>query len=100
MDCGFAVDVTRTLDEAAAALDCACYDILLLELALPDRDGLDWLKQLRRSGKWMPAMVISGLNDLDRRTASMVGRTISCQSPCLPLNSSPGCERFYGDQSK
>lgn len=101
MDCGFAVDVTRTLDEAAAALDCACYDILLLELALPDGDGLDWLKQLRRSGKSMPAMVISGLNDLDRRIASSNGgRTISCQSPCLPLNSSRGCERFYGDQSK
>lgn len=73
VDCGFAVDVTRTLDEAAAAVDCACYDILLLELALPDGDGLDWLKQLRRSGKSMPAMVISGLNDLDRRIASFNG---------------------------
>lgn len=62
MDCGFAVDVTRTLDEAAATLNCACYDILLLQLALPDGDGLDWLKQLGRSGKSMPAMVISGLN--------------------------------------
>lgn len=73
MDCGFAVDVTRTLDEVAAALDCACYDILLLELTLPDGDGLDWLKQLRRSGKSMPAMVISGLDDLDRRIASFNG---------------------------
>lgn len=70
VDCGFAVDVTRTVDEAAAALDCACYDILLLELALPDGDGLGWLKQLRRSGKSLPAMVISGL---DRRIASFNG---------------------------
>ncbi|MFB6418749.1 response regulator [Bradyrhizobium tunisiense] len=73
VECGFAVDVTRTLDEAAAALDCACYDILLLELALPDGDGLDWLKQLRRNGKSMPAMVISGLNELDLRIASFNG---------------------------
>lgn len=73
VDCGFAVDVTRTLDEVAAALDCACYDILLLELTLPDGDGLDWLKQLRRRGKSMPAMVISGLDDLDRRIASFNG---------------------------
>lgn len=95
MDCGFAVDVTRTLDEAAAALDCACHDILLLELALPDGDGLDWLKQLRRSGKSMPAMVISGLNDLDRRIASFNGGADDfLPSPCLPLNSSPGCERI------
>lgn len=101
MECGFAVDVTRTLDEAAAALDCARYDILLLELALPDGDGLDWLKQLRRNGRSMPAMVISGLNDLDRRIASFNGgRTISCQSRCLLLSSSPGCEPFCGDRSK
>lgn len=73
MNWGFAVDVTHTLDEAAAAVGCARYDILLLELALPDGDGLDWLKQLRRNGKSMPAMVISDLNDLDRRIASFNG---------------------------
>ncbi|MBP1290461.1 response regulator [Bradyrhizobium elkanii] len=67
--CGFAVDVTRTLDEAAAALDCANYHILLLELVLPDGDGLDWLKQLRREGRSMPAIMMSSLNDLGRRIA-------------------------------
>lgn len=84
VDCGFAIDVRRTLDEAAAALDRACYDMLLLELALPDGDGLDWLKQLRRSGKSMPAMVISGLDDLDRRIASFNGGADDFLSKPLP----------------
>ncbi|WP_027535599.1 response regulator transcription factor [Bradyrhizobium sp. WSM3983] len=71
--CGFAVDVTPTLDEAAAAFGCACYDILLLELVLPDGDGLDWLKRLRRDGSSTPAIIISRLNDLGRRIAILNG---------------------------
>ena len=67
LDSGFAVDVTHTLDEASAAFGCASYDILLLELALPDGDGLNWLKQLRRSGCSTPAMVISSFNELKKR---------------------------------
>ncbi|WGR93561.1 response regulator transcription factor [Bradyrhizobium sp. ISRA443] len=66
---GFAVDLTRTLDEAAAALDCASYDVLLLELVLPDGDGLSWLKHLRREGCSTPAMMMSSLNELGRRIA-------------------------------
>ncbi|GLS31089.1 transcriptional regulator TtsI [Mesorhizobium albiziae] len=66
-DYGFAVDVTRTLDEATAALECASYDVLVVELALPDGDGLDWLKQLRRNERSTPAIMVSSLNDLDKR---------------------------------
>ncbi|MFB9262241.1 response regulator transcription factor [Bradyrhizobium erythrophlei] len=73
LNLGFAVDVTRTLDEAAAALSCASYDILLLELILPDGDGLNWLKQLRREGRSMPAMMMSNLNDLCKRIAIFNG---------------------------
>ncbi|PVE20305.1 DNA-binding response regulator [Microvirga sp. KLBC 81] len=73
VDSGFAVDVSHTLDEASIALCCASYDILLLELALPDGDGLVWLKQLRREGHSMPAIMMSGLNNLDTRIAIFNG---------------------------
>ncbi|WP_027584610.1 response regulator transcription factor [Bradyrhizobium sp. Ai1a-2] len=72
-NCGFAVDVTRTLDEATAAFGCASYDILLLELVLPDGNGLDWLKQLRRDGHSTPVVMMSSLNDLGRRIAIFNG---------------------------
>ncbi|MDF0522210.1 response regulator [Bradyrhizobium yuanmingense] len=71
--CGFAVDVIHTLDEAETALGCASYHILLLELVLPDGNGLDWLKQLRREGCSMPAMMMSNLNDLGTRIAIFNG---------------------------
>jgi len=73
LSCGFAVDVTRTLDEASVALDCANYHMVLLESVLPDGDGLDWLKQLRREGRSMPAIMMSNLNDLSRRIATFNG---------------------------
>lgn len=71
--CGFAVDLASTLDEAAAAVGCARYDILLIELSLPDGDGLEWLKQLRRDGYSMPAVMMSSLNQLGRRIAIFNG---------------------------
>lgn len=67
--CGFAVDVASTLDEAVAAFCCASYDILLLELVLPDGDGVDWLKQLRRDGHSVPAVMMSHFNELGKRIA-------------------------------
>ncbi len=73
LDCGFAVDVSHTLDEASIAVCCARYAILLLELALPDGNGLDWLRQLRREGHSIPAIIMSSRNDLDTRIASLNG---------------------------
>ncbi|MET3524790.1 response regulator transcription factor [Mesorhizobium abyssinicae] len=72
-DSGFTVDVARTLEEASSAFSCASYEILLLELALPDGDGLHWLKQLRRDGHSTPAIVMSSLNDLSKRIAIFNG---------------------------
>ncbi|MGQ4274912.1 response regulator [Terrihabitans sp. B22-R8] len=64
---GFAVDVAHSLDDASAAFDCASYDILLLELSLPDGSGLSWLKQLRRNGHAVPAMIMSAIDDPQKR---------------------------------
>ncbi|MEX2697603.1 response regulator [Rhizobium mongolense] len=72
-ECGFTVDVARTLEEASTAICFASYEIMLLELALPDGDSLDWLRQLRRDGHSIPAIIMSNLNDLDRRIAIFNG---------------------------
>ncbi|RDJ04507.1 response regulator [Rhizobium grahamii] len=66
-DGGFVVDVARTLEDASVAFSCASYAILLLELVLPDGDGLHWLRQLRSDGHLIPAVVMSGHNERDVR---------------------------------
>ncbi|CDX14303.1 putative transcriptional regulatory protein y4xI [Mesorhizobium plurifarium] len=72
-DCGFAVDVARTLDEASTAFCCASYDILLLELVMPDGDSLPWLTQLRSNGHSVPALIMSSIDDLEKRIAIFNG---------------------------
>ncbi|MGX9148027.1 response regulator [Mesorhizobium sp. 128a] len=73
LDRGFTVDVVATLEEASLAVGCARYEIILLELALPDGDGLDWLRQLRREGHTIPAIIMSSLDELDKRIAIFNG---------------------------
>ena len=46
---GYAVDVCGTLDSAWAALRSEVFDLVLLDLCLPDGDGGDLLQRLRQS---------------------------------------------------
>lgn len=45
---GYAVDVCATLDQAWGALVVEPFDVMLLDLGLPDGDGLDLLARVRR----------------------------------------------------
>lgn len=63
---GYNVDWVTSLDEARAALHLATYSLLLLDLGLPDGNGLDFLKAFRREGLETPIIVLTargGLND-------------------------------------
>jgi DNA-binding response OmpR family regulator len=63
---GFAVDLACGVAEAEALLVAAPPDLVVLDLGLPDGDGRDLLKRLRRSGERVPVLVVTargGLND-------------------------------------
>lgn len=45
---GYAVDVCASLESAWTALNVEPFDVMLLDLGLPDGDGLDLLARLRR----------------------------------------------------
>lgn len=64
---GFAVDIVRTLDEARAALSAARYDVILLDLTLPDGDGLDLLADMRRGGDSTPVIAVTARDAIDQR---------------------------------
>ena len=69
--CGYAVDVTATLALASAALRVEPFDLVLLDLSLPDGDGLDWLRQVRRTGSVMPVLIMSARDALPDRVAGL-----------------------------
>ncbi|OYW81881.1 MAG: hypothetical protein B7Z22_15025, partial [Hyphomonas sp. 32-62-5] len=62
----YVVDWVRSLAGAETALAATRYDLMLLDLGLPDGDGVDFLKKCRRRALALPILVLTargGLND-------------------------------------
>ena len=63
---GFVTDVFGSVTDAGAAFQSATYQAVILDLGLPDGDGLDLLKKFRAAGSTCPMMVLTardGIND-------------------------------------
>ncbi len=73
VDQGFMVVWVRRLDEATHELEDSLTDLVLLDLGLPDGDGLGLLKRLRRDRKTLPVMVLTARDGLDDRLAGLDG---------------------------
>lgn len=71
---GFDADIVGTADEASAALGAAQYDAMVLDLGLPDRDGLDLLRSVRERSDPIPVLVVtSRIQVADRVTGLNAG---------------------------
>lgn len=68
---GYAVDVSATLALASAALAVETFDLILLDLGLPDGDGLLWLKTLRTRGVMVPVLILTARDALPDRVAGL-----------------------------
>ena len=67
----FTVDAVGTLADAQLALDTVPYDLLVLDLGLPDGDGLDLLKKLRAEGRNFPVLVLTARDGIDDRVKGL-----------------------------
>lgn len=63
----FVVDSVANVGAASAALRLASYDLILLDLALPDADGEVILRSLRASGQPTPVLVMTARADVVHR---------------------------------
>jgi len=59
----FQVEAVARLSSALARLQSAGIDLVLLDLGLPDSQGLETLRQLRASAPEVPVIVLTGNND-------------------------------------
>ncbi len=68
---GFTLDKFATLDSARAAAGVVAYDLILLDLGMPDGDGVDFIRAVRRSGGSVPILVITARDGLDDRIGGL-----------------------------
>ena len=68
---GFAVDVVGLCDDAREALATTLYDAAILDLGLPDGDGLRLLKELRGKGNAVPVLVLTARDAVEHRVAGL-----------------------------
>lgn len=68
---GHAVDWALSRDEAEASLAAAAYDLVLLDLRLPDGNGLDILKGLRAKRDEVPVIIMTAHDQVSDRIAGL-----------------------------
>ncbi len=68
---GFTVDHSGDGNEGFAKANSNEYDVIVLDIMLPGRDGLSILKALRKAGKTTPVLLLTARNELDDRVEGL-----------------------------
>ena len=70
---GFSTQVTNDAVGAVAYARTGKFDLLILDLGLPDRDGLDVLRELRRKGVGVPVIILTARDSVGDRVLGLDG---------------------------
>jgi len=68
---GFTADRAGDLNRADEALSAAKFDLILLDLGLPDGDGMRWLKNARKCGLATPVLIVTARGELEDRVGGL-----------------------------
>lgn len=64
---GHSLDWAMRLDAAGDAIASAAFDLVLLDMMLPDGRGISFLKALRKTGSKVPVMILTALDQISDR---------------------------------
>ena len=68
---GFVVDSVHCVEDGRNALTTVRYDTMVLDLGLPDGDGLKLLSEIRRAGDQVPVLVLTARDAVEHRVAGL-----------------------------
>jgi two-component system OmpR family response regulator len=66
-DAAYAVDWVTDGQTAIEAAGAETYDVALLDLGLPETDGQEVLRELRRTGRQLPVIIVTARDGIDDR---------------------------------
>lgn len=64
---GYGIDPVGSASEASAALSTGVYNLVVLDLGLPDMDGIELLRTLRGRRNATPVLVLTARDGVDQR---------------------------------
>lgn len=68
---GFLVDTVAGGEDAEAGIASTEFDLVILDLSLPDKDGLDVLRDLRNRHQDVPVLIVTARGDLNDRVRGL-----------------------------
>ena len=73
VEAGMAVDLAEDGEQALALARSVSYDAIVLDLGLPDRDGLEVLREIRARGCPAPVLVLTARDAVEDRVRGLDG---------------------------
>jgi DNA-binding response OmpR family regulator len=67
----YAVDVAPEGEDALAMMMTARYDLVILDLMLPDMDGFEVCRRMRREGRTMPVLMLTAKHALEDKVTGL-----------------------------
>src|SRR3954468_18227557 len=68
---GIAADVAASGEDALWMAEATEYDAIVLDITLPGIDGLEVCRRLRRSGIWVPVLLLTARDAVSDRVAGL-----------------------------
>ena len=68
---GYMLDAVATVAELHSSVAAANYDLLIIDLGLPDGDGLEAIRSLRAAGASVPILIITARGSVDDRISGL-----------------------------
>lgn len=85
---GYVCDGVSTAHEAALSLASNHYSLIVLDLGLPDEDGLHFLSRMRREKMTQPVLILTARDTLEDRISGLdTGADDYLVKPLPPRNS-------------
>ncbi|MBN1634442.1 MAG: response regulator [Ignavibacteria bacterium] len=82
---GYEVDIASTAREGIKKIKKVTYNMVLLDIKLPDKDGTEILKEIRKIRPGMVKIMITGFADIDNAVESLnLGANAYLMKPVSP----------------